>query len=368
LSGTTEANFSAFGRQLQAYRHRGTSKYEGPISRRSLSRILGGMFSVVSIEKYERGERRPPPHFIFQVVQALGLTEEQEAALVQAAGVDTNIAYLEEYKEVSGSSKINQDVPDEVKRELSDALMRTVDFSVRLDGLGASGFIVPKVGEASEHNRELQSYAAMQDVALIVQVANYHIYLARFERIRHRFYITPANPAGGDISAAFLFTSFAIHAITVEHRLTAALDLQFGITSHLSSAPSGNLRDLHRALKRRGHIVFAEILLPFIYDEEWLWLRDYRNRWMHGNPMQIAELHMNFGSMQSCWLEETTTNSSGAPERSFGFASNTSGTAQTTVEEMLERGVSCFNLMAKQIDQYISLLEAGAQRHSRIAP
>jgi len=140
LSGTGESTYSTFGRLLQAYRRRGTVNHEGPISRSALSRILDGIVSPVTIEKYERGERRPPPHFIPQLARALELTTEQEAELVQAAGVDMVTKYLEEYQEISGNSRTNQDVPGNVKRELADALAPTSQFAVRLAELGDPGF------------------------------------------------------------------------------------------------------------------------------------------------------------------------------------------------------------------------------------
>ncbi len=76
-----------------------------------------------------------------------------------------------------------------MKRELADALAPTSQFAVRLAELGDPGFIAPATtGNASERNRGAQMHATMMHAASVVQVASYHIYLARYERTRHYYY------------------------------------------------------------------------------------------------------------------------------------------------------------------------------------
>jgi len=165
----------------------------------------------------------------------------------------------------------------------------------------------------------------------------------------------PANPAGGDVAAAFLFSSFALHAIVVEEYLTNALVLQFDIRNR-SGIGSPRRQDVQRILLQERS-PYTEILYPFQHDPQWQWLRTYRNRWTHGDPMRIEEFGLQFSSTRDYWKEESTTLPSGAPGRALQLVIGGGDPPETKVGEMLERGAYCFNLLAKQVDIYINLLE-----------
>lgn len=360
MSGEKRKNPSAFGRLLQHYRLNGTAEYPEPISRSRLAEMLRGSVSASAIEKYETGQRRPPPSFIVQVAQTLALTKEQEAALVRAVGADMEAAYLDEYGEVAGSFRMTGEVPDSVKRELSAALIPTHNFQRRLGELGDPEFIaLSATGEANARNRRAQAQATMLHVTLIVQVARYHIHLARYERTRHRYYLSPPNPAGGDIAAAFNFTSFATHAIIVENHFVVALALRAGMLDDSDKEGDSRIAEVRRFLQFNEQGTFATLLDPFQYDRNWQWLREYRNRWVHRDPVRIAELGMQFSNRRAYWKEEPT-----ALELVIGVGDP----PETSVDELLDKGVYCFNLLAKQIDTYISLLEARREKPTRIRP
>lgn len=182
---------------------------------------------------------------------------------------------------------MSQGIPDEVKRELSAALRRTSEFSRRLWALGDPEFVALGVAADPDRNRGPRAHATALHVALIVQLARYHL-----------------------------------HADA-------------------------------------GQRPFADVLAPFQHDADWQWLRQYRERWEHRDPPRIAEFGMQFSSQRDYRVDEgsasTLTLTAGDPP-------------ETSVDEMLRRGVSCFNLLAAQVDRYIGLLEAGSVVGAHSAP
>jgi hypothetical protein len=263
---------------------------------------------------------------------------------------------------------MSQGVPDEVKRQLSAALTRTVAFSDRLGALGTPDFVAMDSWQESEdaRNRAPQAHATMEHVALVVQVARYHIHLASFERVRHRDYLEVPNESGGNIAAAFLFTSFANHAIAAEHHLTLAFSLRFGYMNHDGSQALGKISDVRRRLTEDGHQDLADILKPFQEDAKWAWLKKYRNRWDHRDPMRIAEYGMQFSNRRDYWKEKPTTLSGGRPGRAIQLDITAGDPPETSVNEMLDKGTYCFNLLAKQVDSYITILEGMHQNPGAI--
>jgi hypothetical protein len=255
---------------------------------------------------------------------------------------------------------MSQGISDEVKRELSAALRPTSEFSGRLWALGGPEFVAFGAAAEPDRNRSPQAHAAALHVALIVQLARYHLHLARYERLRHREYLAPPNPADGDVAAAFLFTSFAMHAIAVERHLTVALALRFSILNHQGTGPSGRINEVRRALADAGQQPFADVLAPFQHEADWQWLRQYRERWEHRDPPRIAEFGLQFSSKRAYWTEGPTTLPGGEPGRALELTITAGDPPETSVEEMLRRGVSCVNLLAAQVDHYIRLLETGA--------
>lgn len=255
---------------------------------------------------------------------------------------------------------MSQAVPDEVKRQLGAALAQTNAFSRRLGALGGPDFVALGSWQetAEARNRASQAHATMEHVALVLQVARYHIYLASFERVRHRDYLVPANEAGGNIAAAFLFTSFANHAIAAEHHLTLAFSLRFGYMNHDGTRANGKISEVRRRLTQEGHQALAAMLKPFQEDAQWRWLKDYRDRWDHRDPMRIAEYGMQFSNTRDYWQEEPTTLPDGTPGRALELTITAGDPPETGVDEMLEKGAYCFNLLAKQVEGYINILEA----------
>ena len=82
---------SQFGRLLRTYRQlRGYRLSE-------FSRALGNRWSPETIGKYELQRRDPSPAFIAAAVDVLGLSREQQAALLRAHLADWNTRFLQEY-------------------------------------------------------------------------------------------------------------------------------------------------------------------------------------------------------------------------------------------------------------------------------
>ena len=106
----------AFGQLMRLYRRTGGKRLPGPLSREDLAKRME-WWSASSIEKYERGERKPPANFIAHFVLYLGLTDDQEWALISSLAADELVAYWEEYKREkarfysghAGSRKLNPD-------------------------------------------------------------------------------------------------------------------------------------------------------------------------------------------------------------------------------------------------------------------
>ncbi len=244
---------------------------------------------------------------------------------------------------------MGQDVPDDVKIRLGSTLARTSEFQVRLGNLGTPDFIALGEGQTTAAARNLapQARAIMDHVALVVQVARYHLYLASYERIRQRDYCVPANATGGNIA--------------VEHHLTLAFSLRFGYMNHNKTRVNGQIGEVRRLLTNDGNQALADVLKPFQEDAQWRWLKNYRDRWDHRDPMRIAEYGLQFSNKRAFWTEEPTTLPYDKPGRALELVITDGDPPETTVDEMLEQGTYCFNLLAKQIDSYIGILEAGHQ-------
>lgn len=258
---------------------------------------------------------------------------------------------------------MSQDVPDEMKIKLEQEIIYTTDYVLRLDKLGPPDFVALGTGEntAAGRNRAPQARVTMDHVASILQVAHYHIHLAKYERIRHRDYIVPSNPDGGNFAAYCLFTSFVSHAVAVERHLTLALSLRFGFMNHNNTRANGDIGEVRKLLAQAGHPDLAEVLRPFQENAKWQWLKKYRDRWEHRDPMRVKELGVQFSNRRDYWKEEQTTLPGGKPGRALTLTITAGDPAETSVDEMLENGIYCFNLMAKQVDRYISILEAAHQ-------
>lgn len=109
---------TSFGMLLGYYRSQITQNRPEPVSQSSLSRMLSMLaeerafmlvdqneeqktvWSQAAISKFELGERRPPPYFIYATVICLKLTEDQESALLDARVADMAQNFLASYQEL----------------------------------------------------------------------------------------------------------------------------------------------------------------------------------------------------------------------------------------------------------------------------
>ncbi len=93
--GHMARNRTKFGEQLRLCRK------QRDLTLQELSLLLGGIWSVAAISRYEHGLRRPPAGFLVKVVEMLRLDEEEEYSLVRAWLADALIILLDEYAEAT---------------------------------------------------------------------------------------------------------------------------------------------------------------------------------------------------------------------------------------------------------------------------
>jgi hypothetical protein len=77
--------------------------------------------------------------------------------------------------------------------------------------------------------------------------------------------------------------------------------------------------------------------------------------------MRVAGLGLQYSNKRDYWTEEPTTLPSGEPGLAHELVITGGDPPETSVDEMMEKGIYCFNLLAKQVDSYISILEANHQ-------
>jgi hypothetical protein len=97
----------------------------------------------------------------------------------------------------------------------------------------------------------------------------------------------------------------------------------------------------------------AALLERIIGDAAWRWIREFRERWFHLDPVRIAELGMQWrvDFNRRFWLVDNA-----AGTRTLPMAG--SDAPEVKVSEMLERGRCGFNMFATQFALYVRGVEA----------
>lgn len=243
------------------------------------------------------------------------------------------------------------DLPTAEKKKLESKLYPTVDVQARIVSRSPS-FLAVQLGPAS---LAPNAWAVLYHASNAAQAARFHLYMAMYERLRNRKYLKPPNPQGGDILADFFFTSFALQAIAAEGHMALSLARLHGMPGAGRKgfrAPSSD--EVYKYLRgNTGGKLFVKFLTPFHgRDEDWQWLRKFRNRWAHMNPVRVKGLGIQYSmdyKKDSFWTKHSNVQS---------IAMGGGDPAETTVPEMLKRGVSAFNLFGKQLDLYTRELES----------
>ena len=182
------------------------------------------------------------------------------------------------------------------------------------------------------------AWASLLWAAHACQAAWCHLYLAHHDRCYYSRYKKPPKPETANALAAWFFTSFSLHAVAAENHLALALLLADGGKFKKGWAPGA----AKIATKLNPKLV--SFLQPLIDSgTSWQWVRDYRNRWVHLDPVRIKELGLQW--MESCdrsyWKHDPI-----AKTLTCGIGGSDPGEA--TVNEMLDHGRGAFHLFARQ--------------------
>jgi hypothetical protein len=194
-----------------------------------------------------------------------------------------------------------------------------------------------------------------------VQAAHYHLYLAHYERLRLGTYSDPPNIGGGNAAAYYNFTSLSLHAIAAQRHLVLALVTQHRLNKALKIKKASAVKtdEAYKYLTSENS-PYAAVLRPFEKDDDWKWLRLYRDRYEHENPMLVAEMGIQYSLNRALW-DETVDEDAGVVTYHIGIGGG--DPADTNIEEMLTRGVRGFNLLGKQLDEYTTMLVAEIERN-----
>lgn len=243
------------------------------------------------------------------------------------------------------------DLPRPEKKKLESKLYPTLEIQRRIISRSPS-FLAVQMGPAS---LVPNAWAVLSHVSNATQAARFHLYMALYERLRYRKYLKPLNPQGGDVLADFYFTSFALHAVAAEGQMALSLARLHGMPGSGRKgfrAPSSHA--IYEFLcKHTSGRPFAKFLAAFHdRDEDWKWVKNFRDRWAHMNPVRVKEFGIQYSmdfKKDSFWTKDSNVQSieigGGDPP-------------ETTVPEMLKRGVRAFNLFGKQLDLYTVELES----------
>jgi hypothetical protein len=182
-----------------------------------------------------------------------------------------------------------------------------------------------------------------------LQAARYHLYLAHHDRYYYQQSRRPPKTLAGDALASWFFTSFTLHAVAAENHMAISTLLLF--KKCRPGRRDFGTSDVIEQL--RGDSAFHTDLLRRIRgDDAWNWIREFRRRWFHLNPVRVEELGLQ-------WRVDF--------DRAFWSANSSAGTltlpigagdpSETTVAEMLEQGRKGFNMFAKQFALYVTGVE-----------
>ena len=186
------------------------------------------------------------------------------------------------------------------------------------------------------------------------QAAHYHLYLAHHDRLYYQRYSTPRKPLTGDALATWFFTSYTLHAIAAENHMAVSMLL-------LLKRPRPNKKlfgspYVCRQIKEEAPAL-AALLGRLMGDHNWKWLRDFRERWFHLDPVRVNELGLQWTTQfgREYWQADREKGT-----LTLGLGGGDPG--EVGVEEMLARGRDSFHLFARQFGSYVSLLDGQLRR------
>ena len=231
-------------------------------------------------------------------------------------------------------------IPVHAMKSIEASLYKS--FEIQLDLLQISPDDIAMI--LGSKSRIPHAWGAMWHTAHVLQVARFNLYLAYHERLYYNSYRKPVDPFTALGQAAWYFTSFSIHALAAENHMGLSMMYLFGIPKPASKFGTPLVR---KKLKEAGQDDYSLILDPILGSHWMSWLRKYRDRWVHGNPMRIKGFGLQWGI--DFEREFWKTN---AAEKTRTLGIGEGDPAETTIEEMLENGRQAFNILARQFDIY----------------
>ncbi len=250
-----------------------------------------------------------------------------------------------------GTRNCLPDIPEAENDRLEALLYPTIEVERAIQDLPMPGMIALGLGPRSDAGLP-RARIILEHAASTVQAARYHLYMAHYEQLRLGTYSDPPNPGGGDVAAYFNFTSFALHAIATESHLVLALATQYRMRKEIETTAGIKPGEAYKYLASRG-LPHAAVLRPFEKDKHWKWLRLYRHRYSHQDPMLVEEMGLQYSLRGKYWQTEV--------DQEAGVVTNSiairgSDPPDTNIAEMLSNGTRAFNLLGKQLGEYTAML------------
>lgn len=193
-----------------------------------------------------------------------------------------------------------------------------------------------------------QAWPGITHTAHVLQVARYHLYMAYHEKVYYSKYRDPVDSFTANGMAFFLFTSYSMHLFAAEEHMARSMML-------LLNRSKTDARDNRKSwagfakkqLKELGDTDCKRFLDAISEDSAVGWLHTFRDRWVHGNPIRVEGLWLQ-------WEADFNTKSSQEDPVSgtLTLPRNVEAPPEITIQEMLEKGRKAFNILAGQFDHY----------------
>jgi len=193
------------------------------------------------------------------------------------------------------------------------------------------------------------------------QAAHYHLYLAHHDRLYYSKYRRPPKLPESNMIASMFFTSFTLHAVAVENHLAVACLLSVGETFPKNKNNTKNInfgtRYVIKVLKKKSRDLVKPLQQLTKNPSDWQWIREYRERWFHLNPVRIKELGIQFrvsDDLQQFWRVDKK-----AGIRTLGFGGG--DPSEIDVDTVLQRGIKGFKILTSSYAQIVQIMEAQAR-------
>lgn len=152
------------------------------------------------------------------------------------------------------------------------------------------------------------AWAAVGKVNLVLSCARYHLLLAHLDRAYYGREPIAGRIRHADVLPAFLFNSYALHALAAENHLAYAVARLCSLPVARRQRPNFTVKNVRRLLSDRSEPVLRQILSPLLGNADWHWVRLYRHRWTHLDPVRVEELGIQFEATygkEFWWRTET---------------------------------------------------------------